>query len=114
MSSTNAKRDLYVHAAVAKAIGNQHRLELLVLVAQGERSVEALTERSGFSIANASQHLEHLRRAGPVMVRRQAFAVLRKSAEMTIGRKTTLTFFAPLPVPCRALRRQRGQSLFSR
>src|SRR5215475_3244238 len=42
MSSANPKRDLYVQfAAVAKAIGNEHRLELLELVAQGERSVEA-------------------------------------------------------------------------
>jgi hypothetical protein len=43
MSSGNPKRDLYVQfAAVAKAIGNEHRLELLELVSQGERSVEAL------------------------------------------------------------------------
>jgi rhodanese-related sulfurtransferase/DNA-binding transcriptional ArsR family regulator len=77
MSSANAKRDLYVQfAAVAKAIANEHRLELLELVAQGERSVEALAELSGLSIANASQHLQHLRRAGLVSARRQAKFVL--------------------------------------
>jgi rhodanese-related sulfurtransferase/predicted transcriptional regulator len=77
MSSGNPKRDLYVQfATVAKAIGNEHRLELLELVAQGERSVEALAERSGLSIANASQHLQHLRRAGLVTARRQAKFVL--------------------------------------
>src|SRR5262245_29136165 len=77
MSSANAKRDLYVQfAAVAKAIANEHRLELLELVAQGERSVEALAGLSGLSIANASQHLQHLRRAGLVSARRQAKFVL--------------------------------------
>src|SRR5215468_4689284 len=82
MSSANAKRDLYVQfAAVAKAIANEHRLELLELVAQGERSVEALAQRSGLSIANASQHLLHLRRAGLVTARRQAKFVLYRLAD---------------------------------
>jgi ArsR family transcriptional regulator len=60
MSSTNAKRALYAQfAAVAKALGHEHRLELIELVAQGERSVEALAEGVGLSVANASQHLQH-------------------------------------------------------
>src|SRR6516164_6091762 len=82
MSSGNPKRELYVQfAAVAKAIGNEHRLELLELVAQGERSVEALAEGSGLSIANASQHLQHLRRAGLVTTRRRAKFVLYSLAD---------------------------------
>ncbi|HEY7548132.1 MAG TPA: metalloregulator ArsR/SmtB family transcription factor, partial [Hyphomicrobiaceae bacterium] len=82
MSSDNPKRDLYVQfAAVAKAIANEHRLELLELVAQGERSVEALAERCGLSVANASQHLQHLRRAGLVTARRQAKFVLYRLAD---------------------------------
>jgi ArsR family transcriptional regulator len=82
MSSGNPKRDLYAQfAAVAKAIANEHRLELLELVAQGERSVEALAERSGLSVANASQHLQHLRRAGLVAARRQAKFVLYRLAD---------------------------------
>jgi ArsR family transcriptional regulator len=82
MSSENPKRDLYAQfAAVAKAVGNEHRLELLELVAQGERSVEVLAERSGLSIANASQHLQHLRRAGLVTARRQAKFVLYRLAD---------------------------------
>src|SRR5499427_8067053 len=82
MSRANPKRNLYVQfAAVAKAIGNEHRLELLELVAQGERSVETLAERSGLSIANASQHLQHLRRAGLVTARRQAKFVLYRLAD---------------------------------
>ncbi|MFZ1102335.1 MAG: metalloregulator ArsR/SmtB family transcription factor [Hyphomicrobiaceae bacterium] len=82
MSSGNPKRDLYAQfAAVAKAIANEHRLELLELVAQGERSVEVLAERSGLSVANASQHLQHLRRAGLVTARRQAKFVLYRLAD---------------------------------
>jgi rhodanese-related sulfurtransferase/DNA-binding transcriptional ArsR family regulator len=82
MSSGNPKRDLYAQfATVAKAIANEHRLELLELVAQGERSVEALAQRSGLSIANASQHLQHLRRAGLVTARRQAKFVLYRLAD---------------------------------
>jgi ArsR family transcriptional regulator len=85
MSSGNPKRDLYVQfATVAKAIANEHRLELLELVGQGERSVEALAERSGLSIANASQHLQHLRRAGLVTARRQAKFVLYRLADDTV------------------------------
>jgi rhodanese-related sulfurtransferase/predicted transcriptional regulator len=82
MSSGNPKRDLYVQfAAVAKSIANEHRLELLELIAQGERSVEALAERSGLAVANASQHLQQLRRAGLVTARRQAKFVLYRLAD---------------------------------
>src|SRR5215831_4671894 len=71
-------------AAVAKAIGNEHRLELLELVAQGERSVEALAECSGLSVANASQHLQHLRRAGLITARRQAKFVLYRLTDAAV------------------------------
>jgi rhodanese-related sulfurtransferase/biotin operon repressor len=86
MSSTfNPKRALYAQfAVVAKAIAHEHRLELLELVAQGERSVEALAERSGLSIANVSQHLQNLRRAGLVASRRQAKFVLYRLADEAI------------------------------
>jgi rhodanese-related sulfurtransferase len=85
MSTENPKRDLYAQfAAVAKAVANEHRLELLELIAQGERSVEALAERSGLSVANASQHLQHLRRAGLVAARRQAKFVLYRLADDSV------------------------------
>jgi DNA-binding transcriptional ArsR family regulator len=38
---------------------------------QGERTVEVLAQRTGLSVANASQHLQHLRRAGLLKSRRQ-------------------------------------------
>lgn len=82
MSSVNPKRALYAEfAAVAKAIGHEHRLELLELVAQGERSVETLAGYAGLSVANASQHLQHLRRVGLVRARRRAKFVLYSLAD---------------------------------
>jgi rhodanese-related sulfurtransferase/DNA-binding CsgD family transcriptional regulator len=83
--SSNPKRALCAaFAAVAKAIGHEHRQELLELVAQGERSVERMAECAGLSIANTSQHLQHLRRAGLVTARRQAKFVLYRLADDTI------------------------------
>lgn len=71
MSSQSPKRALFAEfAAVAKALGHAHRLELLEQLAQGERSVEVLAQKTGLSIANASQHLQHMRRAGIVSARR--------------------------------------------
>jgi rhodanese-related sulfurtransferase/DNA-binding transcriptional ArsR family regulator len=71
MSRLNPKQALFAQfAAVAKALGHAHRLELLEQLAQGERSVEVLAQRTGLSIANASQHLQQMRRAGMVSTRR--------------------------------------------
>jgi rhodanese-related sulfurtransferase len=67
----NPKLALFTQfAAVAKALAHPHRLELLEQLAQGERSVEVLGDRTGLGIANASQHLQHMRRAGLVANRR--------------------------------------------
>ena len=57
-------------AAVAKAAAHPHRLALLEQLAQGERSVELLASRIRVSVANASQHLQNMRRAGLVRARR--------------------------------------------
>jgi rhodanese-related sulfurtransferase/biotin operon repressor len=55
---------------IAKAAANSHRLELLDLLAQSERTVEELARETEMSVANASQHLQTLRAAGLVEVRR--------------------------------------------
>ena len=71
MSRPSPKQLIFSHfAAIAKALGNAHRLELLEQIAQGECSVEILARKTGLTLANASQHLQHLRRAGLVAVRR--------------------------------------------
>lgn len=63
---------------IGKAIANPHRIELLDLLAQGERSVEELAGEAALPIANASQHLQALRRARLVEVRREgSYAVYR-------------------------------------
>jgi len=85
MSSANPKRALYAQfAALAKALAHEHRLELLELVAQGERSVEAVAQHSGLSVANASQHLQLLRRVGLVTARRQGKFVLYRLADEAV------------------------------
>jgi len=64
MSTQGPKQALFAQfAAIAKTLGHGHRLELLEQLAQGERTVEVLAERTRLSVANASQHLQHLRRA---------------------------------------------------
>jgi rhodanese-related sulfurtransferase/biotin operon repressor len=71
MSSSRPKQALFAQfAIVAKAAAHPHRLELLEQLAQGERSVEVLADRIRVSTANASQHLQHMRRAGLVTSRR--------------------------------------------
>jgi ArsR family transcriptional regulator len=66
---------------VAKALGHEHRIELIEQLAQGPRSVEALAERVGLSVANASQHLQHLRRVGLVDTQRDGKRVLYRLAD---------------------------------
>jgi ArsR family transcriptional regulator len=82
MSTRNPKRAIFTQfAAVARALGHEHRLELLEHVGQGERSVDELARLVGLSVANASQHLQQLRRAGLVTGRRQGQRVLYRLAD---------------------------------
>jgi rhodanese-related sulfurtransferase/DNA-binding transcriptional ArsR family regulator len=60
---------------IAKAIDSPRRLELIDLLAQGERSVEDLASEAGLSIANTSQHLQVLRRARLVETRKEGLRV---------------------------------------
>ena len=85
MSSDNPKHALLTQfAAVAKALGHAHRLELLEFVAQGERSVDALAERAGLTVANTSQHLLLLRRAGLLSSRREGKRVRYRLADDSV------------------------------
>jgi rhodanese-related sulfurtransferase len=58
-------------ARVGKALANPHRLEILDILAQGERTVEDLAREAGMSVANTSRHLQELRAARLVEVRRE-------------------------------------------
>lgn len=69
-------------ARIGKALSSSRRLELLELLAQGERAVEELAIETGMSVANTSQHLQVLRSAHLVDVRRQGtYARYRLSNE---------------------------------
>lgn len=92
-----AKTQLYEAFAVSgKALASGKRLELLDLLAQGERTVEALAKAAGLNLTTASAHLQTLKQAGFVATRRdgvrihyrlagddvaQLFALVRKVAE---------------------------------
>ena len=58
-------------AVTGKALSNGKRLELLDLLAQGERSVEALARAAGLGLTTASAHLQTLKQAGLVATRRE-------------------------------------------
>ncbi len=71
VSSSSPKRVVFEQfAIVAKAAAHPLRLEILEQLAQGERSVDMVADRTLVSVANASQHLQHMRRAGLVVARR--------------------------------------------
>lgn len=63
-------------ADLAKTLGSSHRLLLLEHIAEGEKTVEALSDLAGLSVANASQHLQQLKRSGFVQSRREGKNVL--------------------------------------
>ena len=66
------KRELYEQfARIGKALSSGPRIELLDLLSQTERTVEELADETGLSVANVSQHLQVLRHARMVEVRRQ-------------------------------------------
>lgn len=71
-STPSPKLQLFAaFAGVARALGNPHRLDLLEHLAQGEKPVEALAAKADLTFANASQHLQALRRAGLVEAERR-------------------------------------------
>lgn len=87
---TDARLQIFEELAdLARTLGSAHRLILLELIAQEERPVERLAEASSLSIANASQHLQHLRRAGFVKTRRDGKRVLYRLGDGPI--ETVLT-----------------------
>jgi len=64
------------YALIARALSTPARLTILEQLAQGERGVEVLASKTALTVANCSQHLQHLRRAGLVTSRRDGKAVI--------------------------------------
>ncbi len=76
-----AKGELHeVFARVGKALANAHRVEMLDLLAQGERGVESLADAASISVGLTSAHLQTLRAAGLVASRRDGNRILYRLA----------------------------------
>jgi rhodanese-related sulfurtransferase/DNA-binding MarR family transcriptional regulator len=87
LSNHHAKAALYeVIAQVAQAAANPHRLELLDLLVQAPRTVEQLAVASALSVANTSQHLQRLKRAGLVVSERCGASIRYRIATPAVAR----------------------------
>src|SRR5215217_3432335 len=76
MGNRAAKQALFDEfARVGKVLASGRRIELLDVLANGERTVEGLARQLELSVANTSQHLQVLRQAGLVATRREGTAV---------------------------------------
>src|SRR5713226_2280485 len=96
MSSLGPKQRVFVGLAeIAQSLGHAHRLELLEHLGQGERSVEDLAARASLTLANASRHLQLLRRAALVVGRRDGKRVYYRLAgdDLVVGLLTALSRF---------------------
>lgn len=71
-------------ARVGKAVSSPRRLELLDLLCQGPQTVEVLAKESNLSVANASQHLQVLRRARLVEADKEGLYVIYRLADQNV------------------------------
>lgn len=85
------KTQLYEQfARIGRAVASARRLELLEILAQGERAVEALARETRLSIANASHHLQILREARLVEARRDGLYVYYRLADAGVFELTRM------------------------
>jgi rhodanese-related sulfurtransferase len=93
MSVHSPKREVFEQLArIGAALSSGVRLELLELLAQGERSVDQLSALTGATVANASQHLQKLKQAGLILARKQGqFVFYRIAGDEVIGMLSALS-----------------------
>jgi rhodanese-related sulfurtransferase len=85
MAHREFKDQLYAQfARLGKALASPQRLELLDLLAQGERTVEELAHEAALSVANASQHLRVLHEARLVESRKSGLYVYYRLADPAV------------------------------
>jgi rhodanese-related sulfurtransferase len=72
-------------ARVGKAVSNPARLELLDLLSQGPRTVEALAREANLGVANTSQHLKALRSARLVEAEKSGLFVTYQLADQRVS-----------------------------
>jgi predicted transcriptional regulator len=76
MAGASLKKAVYEQLArIGKAVASPPRLELLDLLCQGPRTVEALAHEAGLSVANTSQHLQVLHSARLVQAQKEGLFV---------------------------------------
>src|SRR5437016_9701211 len=86
MSDRETKDALFASfAEVAKALGSGRRAEIVDVLAQGERSVEAIADELGQTLANTSHHLRALARAGLVRTRRDGTRIYYALSSERVG-----------------------------
>jgi rhodanese-related sulfurtransferase len=71
-------------ARVGGAFGSPKRVEIIDLLAQGERSVESIASATGMTVANTSRHLGILRNSGLVTTRRDGLYVMYRVADPSV------------------------------
>jgi ArsR family transcriptional regulator len=80
-TGVNPKRAMFRHVAeTAHAFASPVRVEIIDLLVQCPRHVEALADLTQHSVANVSQHLQALKRAGLVSAKRQGNHVIHELA----------------------------------
>lgn len=91
MNSRQFKDTLYEQfARISKALAHPKRLELIDLLSQGERSVEALARETQMSIANTSQHLQTLKAARLITTRKDGLYVYYRLADTHVHKLWSL------------------------
>ena len=73
-------------ARIAKAVANPHRIEILDILAQGERNVEEIAKETALTIGNASQHLQGLRESRLIASRKQGLHVYYRLTDPSVFR----------------------------
>lgn len=109
MGNSGRKAELFTQVSrVAKGLANGKRLELLDLLAQGERTVEALARVAGQGLTTASANLQSLKSAGLVATRREGTRVYYRLAGQDVAdlyarlRDVAATYLADVDVARRA------------
>jgi rhodanese-related sulfurtransferase/DNA-binding transcriptional ArsR family regulator len=72
-------------ARVSKALASAHRVELVELLSQGPRTVEALARMADMTLANTSAHLQVLRGAGLVESTKAGLFVTYRLADPAVA-----------------------------
>ncbi len=101
MNSRELKEIAYSEISLmVKSLSNPHRLEIIDLLANGEKSVESIAKESEMTIANASQHLQTLKQSKWVQTRREKnFIYYSLKSQYAFAIWKTIREFARLQIP---------------